>query len=68
MPLAMRWATLGAAGAGLVGGVVGLIVGLFAYPPTAWFAVFELGVPAAILGGLIGLLAGAIASLAKRPA
>ena len=38
--------------------VVGLIVGLHVYPPTAWFAVFELGVPAAIVGALLGLASG----------
>ena len=51
----------GAIASGALGGVVGLIVGLFANPGTAWFAVFELGVPAAILGGVVGFLAGAAA-------
>ena len=44
--------------AGLLGGVVGLIVGLRVYPPTAWFAIFELGVPAAVVGALLGLASG----------
>lgn len=66
LSLPHRGAILGATVAGVVGGVVGLIVGLTAYPPTAWFAVFELGVPAAFLGALVGLTAGAIASFTKR--
>ena len=66
-PLFVRSAVLGAAVAGLAGGVVGLVLGLFAYPPTAWFAVIELGLPAALLGGLCGLAIGAIASIGKRP-
>jgi hypothetical protein len=56
-----RWAARGAASAGLVGGVVGLVVGLRVYPPTAWFAIFEVALPASILGGLIGLSSGAVA-------
>jgi len=44
-----------------VGGVVGLVVGLRVNPSTAWFAIFELGIPSSILGGLVGLAGGAIA-------
>ena len=40
---------------------MGLVVGLLVHPATAWFAVFELGIPASILGGLLGLASGAIA-------
>jgi len=58
MPLLGRFVLAGMALAGVVGGVVGLIVGLHVYPPTAWFAVFELGVPAAIVGALLGLASG----------
>jgi hypothetical protein len=39
---------------GTVGGVIGLILGLRAYPPTAWFAVLEVGAPAGMVGGLLG--------------
>jgi len=47
---------------------VGLVVGLRVYPPTAWFAVFELGLPASILGGLFGLASGAVAyGVGSRP-
>jgi len=44
--------------AGAVGGVLGLVVGLRVHPATAWFAVFELGVPAAVVGALLGLASG----------
>jgi hypothetical protein len=49
-----HWTLVGAASAGAVGGLVGLIIGLHAYAATAWFAVFELGVPSAIAGGFVG--------------
>jgi len=68
LPLPLRGAALGAMIAGVGGGVLGLIIGLSAYPPTAWFAVFELGVPAAVLGGVAGLAAGAIVRLTRRGA
>jgi hypothetical protein len=61
LPLILRCAAIGAVSAALVGGVVGLVVGLLVHPTTAWFAVFELGIPASILGGLLGLASGAIA-------
>jgi len=66
-PLMWKWAARGAASAGLVGGIAGLVVGLLVHPPTAWFAIFELGVPASILGGLVGLASGAIAGSEDRP-
>ncbi|HEY5249462.1 MAG TPA: hypothetical protein VIJ15_13545 [Dermatophilaceae bacterium] len=59
-PLA-RFVVVGAVSLGVVGGIVGLIVGLFAYPPTAWFAVFEVGIPGAIAGAIVGLLVGVVA-------
>lgn len=57
-PLLVRFVVAGIVLAGGVGGLVGLIVGLRVYPPTAWFAVFELGVPAAVVGALLGLASG----------
>jgi hypothetical protein len=66
LPVPLRWGAIGAATAGAMGGAVGLVVGLLAYPPTAWFAIFELGAPAAIVGGLVGLASGALASAARR--
>ena len=61
IPVPVRWMLLGAVVFGIVGGVLGLVLGLAAYPPTAWFAVFEVGVPAAFLGALLGLATGTIA-------
>jgi hypothetical protein len=65
-PQAGRWIALGAAPAGAVGAIVGLIVGFFVYPPTALFAMIELGFPAAIVGGVLGLLIGSISATARR--
>jgi hypothetical protein len=58
MPFLGKFVLGGMVLAGGVGGVVGLIVGLRVYPPTAWFATFELGVPAAVVGALLGLASG----------
>jgi hypothetical protein len=61
LPLPVRWMVLAGVAMGIVGGCIGLIVGLTAYPATAWFAVIELGLPSALLGALLGLTSGAIA-------
>ena len=66
MPLVPRFAVLGSAAAFLLGGLVGLLLGLRAYPPTAWFAVFEVGIPAGILGAVFGAAAGVIAGTIQR--
>ena len=66
VPLPLRWGLNAAAAAALLGGLVGLVVGLAANPATAWFAVFELGVPSAILGGLLGFSFGAIRTFAAQ--
>jgi hypothetical protein len=50
----------------VIGAVVGLVVGLIVYAPTAPFAVVELGLPATIVGGVIGLLAGVIVIAGRR--
>jgi len=50
-PAILRHAIHGAVVGGIVGAVVGLVVGLVSYPPTAWFAVIELGLPGAFVGG-----------------
>jgi ABC-type uncharacterized transport system permease subunit len=65
-PLPARWAILGATSAGVIGAIAGLVVGLRAYPPTAWFAVFELGVPATIAGGLVGFVAALVVMAGRR--
>ena len=66
LPLRARWASIGAFSAGVTGGIVGLVIGLFVYAPTAPFAVFELGLPAMFAGGVVGLLAGMIMMTARR--
>jgi hypothetical protein len=67
-PLPLRWAVIGALSAGLVAGVVGLVVGLRVHPATAWFAIFELGIPSSIFGGLLGLASGAITHAVRSDA
>jgi hypothetical protein len=64
--LPVRWTVLGAASLGVIGAIVGLIVGLLAYPPTACFAVLELGVPAATAGAVAGLFAALIVTAGRR--
>lgn len=59
LPKPLAYALLAAMWCGLLGGVVGLLIGFSVYPPTAWFAVLEIGIPAALLGFVAGLLAGA---------
>ena len=56
-----RFAAYSAAGFGLLGGIAGLVIGLYGYPPTAWFAVVEIGVPCAVIGGALGAASGAFA-------
>jgi len=65
-PLPLRWTVIAAVAMGVVGGFAGLVAGLIANPPTAWFAVIELGVPSALLGALLGLTSGAIATGFRR--
>ncbi len=57
-PLVVRWSVRSGLVLGTVGAVVGLLVGLAAYPPTAWFAVLEVGIPAFVVGTLLGAVAG----------
>ena len=56
----------GTAIGGLVGATVGLILGLIAYPPTAWFAIIEVGLPAAVVGAAVGLLSGVIVRVREQ--
>lgn len=65
-PLPLRWAGVGAAALGTVGAIAGLVVGLIVHPPTALFAMFELGVPALLVGGLVGLGCGSIVSAGRH--
>lgn len=44
----------------VIGAVLGFIWGLFVHAPTAWFAAFEIGIPAAIVGAVVGALGYAV--------
>jgi hypothetical protein len=66
LPVLPRSVVAGAVCAGVLGCVAGLVIGLLVYPPTAWFAVFELGIPAAIGGGVLGLIAGSVVLAVRR--
>jgi hypothetical protein len=66
LPVLTRSFVVGAVCTGAVGCVAGLAVGLLVYPPTAWFAIFELGIPAAIVGGIVGLLSGWVVLAVRR--
>ena len=66
MPLIPRFAVVGSTAALIVGGLVGLVLGLRAYPATAWFAVFEVGVPAGICGAVLGALVGLVVGTVLR--
>jgi len=65
-PQSVGWALLGAAVAGVVGAFVGLIIGLFVHAPTAPFAIVEIGLPAAMVGGVLGLLIGSVKAIGRR--
>jgi hypothetical protein len=66
LPLPLRAGISCALVCGVLGGLCGLVLGLIAYPPTAWFAVLEVGVPATFVGGIVGLAIGGLLSLARR--
>jgi hypothetical protein len=63
LPLVGRWTAFGAGVAGALGALVGLVVGLRAYPPTAAFAVLEVGVPGAVIGAVVGAVAASVVLL-----
>ncbi len=64
-PLLVVYMLVGAAAFGAIGGVIGLVIGLRAYVPTALVAAVEVGAPSALLGGLVGLVVGSIVSAVK---
>ncbi|WP_019144903.1 hypothetical protein [Aeromicrobium massiliense] len=66
LPRPLRWGVIAGFVAGVLGAVAGLVLGLLAHPATAWFAVLEVGVPAAAVGGLLGLLAGSLVTATSR--
>ena len=61
-----RGAVLGAVSCGTLGAIVGLLGGLYAYAPTAPFAMIELGLPASIMGAIVGLIIGSILAVGRR--
>jgi hypothetical protein len=66
VPSVLRFAVIGATAVGILGALVGLILGLRASPATAWFAVFEVGVPAGMAGAVVGAVVGLVAVVLRR--
>lgn len=66
LPVVPRYAVVGAAAWAVLGGLAGLVLGLRAYPATAWFAVLEVGLPAGTAGAAAGALAGLVVLTARR--
>ena len=60
LPIPLRHAVIGAIVLGVPGALVGLAIGLWTYVPTAWAAIFEVGLPAALLGAVLGLVIGSL--------
>jgi hypothetical protein len=52
--------------ASAAGAIIGLVIGLHVYAATAWAAMFELGIPAAVVGAAAGLFVGCAIALARR--
>jgi hypothetical protein len=67
MPGGVREGVVGAILLGAAGCVVGLVIGLGVYPPTAWAAAFEIGLPSAVAGFASGAATGGITYLIRRP-
>lgn len=66
MPIVPRFAIVGSTALGMVGALVGAVAGLVTYPPTAWFAVLEVGVPAGIAGAAVGACIGLTAVIGRK--
>ena len=66
LPLPVRAAVMGGSVLGVLGAIAGLVVGLIVNPPTAWFAVLEVGIPATILGYVVGFVGGSVGWLLLR--
>ena len=61
-----RWTLAGVCIAGSLGGIIGLLIGLHVYAPTAPVAMIELGLPAAVLGGIVGMAADLTVMVGRR--
>ena len=66
LPLLLRFAVVGGLALGALGCVIGLVVGVNVYPPTAWAATLEVGIPSTLLGAVLGLVAGSVRLLVLR--
>lgn len=60
LPVLLRYAAGSAVVAGVLGCIAGFARGLYVYPPTAWFATFEIGIPCAVAGCIVGLALGTV--------
>ena len=66
LPIPLRHTVIGAVALGVAGAIVGLAIGLWTYVPTAWAAIFEVGIPAALLGAVLGLVIGSLVYVYHR--
>ena len=66
LPIPLRHSVIGAVVLGVPGAMVGLAIGLWTYVPTAWAAIFEVGLPAAFLGAVLGLVIGSFVYVYRR--
>jgi len=60
LPVPLRHGVVGAVVLGVPGGMVGLVIGLRSYVPTAWAAILEVGAPAALAGAVLSLVVGSL--------
>lgn len=60
LPVPLRHAVVGPVVLGVPGAIVGLVIGLRTYVPTARAAILEVGLPAAFLGALLGPVVGSL--------
>jgi hypothetical protein len=58
LPVVARCAVSGSLIGTVAGGLIGVVLGIRANPATAWFAVFEAGLPGGVVGGTVGSLIG----------
>ncbi len=65
-PTISRFVLSGLVIGAVIGCATGVVLGLIAYPPTAWAAAIEVGLPAAVVGALVGLSAGVIVTSHRR--